>query len=102
VVPPSGKKLTYINVPAKKHGASSAHTIGCVSRHKFEFVAVCSCSINGGKCAQFKYFDGNAANVEIKLKLNRKDGNSNFLAGNRTNIVDSMAVELQTFSALFV
>jgi hypothetical protein len=28
VVPPSGKKLTYVNIPAKKHGASSAHTIG--------------------------------------------------------------------------
>jgi hypothetical protein len=27
VVPPSGKKLTYVNIPAKKHGASSAHTI---------------------------------------------------------------------------
>jgi hypothetical protein len=26
VVPPSGKKLTYVNIPAKKHSASSAHT----------------------------------------------------------------------------
>jgi hypothetical protein len=25
--PPSGKKLKYVNIPAKKHGASSAHTI---------------------------------------------------------------------------
>jgi hypothetical protein len=73
VVPPSGKKLTYVNIPAKKHGASSAHNIGCVSRHKFKFVAVCSCSINGAKCAQFKYFGGNAANVEIKLmKIDKK------------------------------
>jgi hypothetical protein len=30
VVPPSGKKLTYLNIPAKKHGASSAHTIACL------------------------------------------------------------------------
>jgi hypothetical protein len=27
VVPPSWKKLKYVNIPAKKHGASSAHTI---------------------------------------------------------------------------
>jgi hypothetical protein len=27
VVPPSGKKSKYVNIPAKKHGASSAHTI---------------------------------------------------------------------------
>jgi hypothetical protein len=27
VVPPSGKKLKYVNIPATKHGASSAHNI---------------------------------------------------------------------------